>query len=55
MKNLIQKIAIVWIAVLGIIGLGREKAARHEEKGEIRQQQQEVALDEYELSSFHNI
>ncbi len=55
MKNLIQKIAIVWIAVLGIIGLAKEKAGRNEEKGNTRQQQQEVMLDEYEISAFHNI
>ncbi len=55
MRNFIQKIAIAWIAILGIIGLSKEKAGRNEEKGEVRQQQQEVVLDEYELSSFHNI
>ncbi len=55
MRNLIQKIAIAWIAILGIIGLAKEKAGRNEEKGEVRQQQQEVVLDEYELSAFHNI
>jgi hypothetical protein len=55
MRNLIQKIAIAWIAILGIIGLARDKAGKNEEKGEVHQQQQEVVLDEYELSSFHNI
>ena len=55
MRNLIQKIAIAWIAILGIIGLAKEKSGQNEEKGEVRQQQQEVVLDEYELSSFHNI
>ncbi|HLO80392.1 MAG TPA: hypothetical protein VK166_05520 [Chitinophagaceae bacterium] len=54
MKNLIQKIAIAWIAILGIIGINRERIGRSEEKDQKAPQQKEVMLDEYELASFHN-
>jgi hypothetical protein len=54
MKNLIQKIAIAWIAILGIIGINKDRAGRSEEKDHKSPQQQEVMLDEYEMASFHN-
>jgi hypothetical protein len=54
MKNLIQKIAIAWIAVLGIIGINKERIGRSDEKDQKAPQQKEVILDEYELASFHN-
>lgn len=54
MKNLLQKLAIAWIAVLGIIGINKERIGRSEEKENTSKQQQEVVLDEYELASFHN-
>jgi hypothetical protein len=54
MKNALQKIAIAWIAILGLIGLGRDRSARNEEKELSSPQQQEVLLDEYEMASFHN-
>jgi hypothetical protein len=54
MKNLIQKIAIAWIAILGIIGINKERLGRSDEKDQSPPQQQEVMLDEYEIASFHN-
>ncbi len=54
MKNLVQKIAIIWIAILGIIGINKERIGRSEEKDQKAPQQKEVMLDEYELASFHN-
>jgi hypothetical protein len=54
MKNLIQKIAIAWIAILGIMGINKERIGRSEEKDQKAPQQKEVMLDEYELASFHN-
>lgn len=53
MKNIIQKIAIAWIAILGIVGISKERTGRSEEKNQTPQQQ-EVMLDEYEIASFHN-
>lgn len=54
MKNLIQKIAIAWIAILGIVGINKDRVGRSDEKDQKSPQQQEVMLDEYELASFHN-
>jgi hypothetical protein len=54
MKKLLQRIAILWIAVLGLVGIGKEKIARNEERNSKAPQQQEVKLDEFELASFHN-
>ena len=54
MKRILQKVAIAWIAVLGIIGIYKERLGRHEEKDEKAPQQQEIVLDEFEVSSFHN-
>jgi hypothetical protein len=54
MKNLIQRIAIAWIAILGIIGINKERLGRSDEKDQKTPQQQEVMLDEYEIASFHN-
>lgn len=54
MKKTLQKIAIAWIALLGLIGLGRDRTTRNEEKELSSPQQQEVMLDEYEMASFHN-
>ena len=54
MKNLLQKITIAWIAVLGIIGINKERLGRNEEKDKKAPQQQEVVLDEFEFTSFHS-
>ena len=54
MKKLIQKVAIAWIALMGIIGINKERLGRNEEKDEKAPQQKEVVLDEFEFSSFHN-
>ena len=54
MKNLLQKIAIAWIAVLGIIGINKERLGRNDEKDEKAPQQKEVVLDEFEFTSFHS-
>ncbi len=54
MKNVLQKIAITWIAVMGIIGLYKERQARLEHKQKSAPQQQEIVLDEFEIASFHN-
>ncbi len=54
MKNFVKKVAIAWIAVMGIIGIYKERQARIEQKGKSAPQQQEVLLDEYEIASFHN-
>jgi hypothetical protein len=54
MKNLLRKIAITWIAVLGIIGINKERLGRSEEKDRNAPQQKEVMLDDFEIASFHN-
>jgi hypothetical protein len=54
MKNILQKIAITWIAVMGIIGIYKERQTRMEDKGKNAPQQQEVMLDEFEIATFHN-
>jgi len=54
MKNILQKIAITWIAVMGIIGVYKERQTRMEDKGKNAPQQQEVMLDEFEIATFHN-
>ena len=54
MKNLLKKAAITWIAVMGVIGIYKERQARMEQKAKSSPQQQEVVLDEYEIASFHN-
>jgi hypothetical protein len=54
MKYLLQKIAITWIAVMGVIGLYKERHARMEHKDKGTTQHQEIMLDEFEIASFHN-
>jgi hypothetical protein len=54
MKNILRKLAITWIAILGIIGINKERLGRSEEKDKKAPQQKEVMLDDFELSSFHN-
>jgi hypothetical protein len=53
MKKHLQKLAIAWIAMLSIIGINKERLARNEEKSKAAPQQQEVMLDEFEISSYH--
>jgi hypothetical protein len=53
MKKYLQKLAIAWIAMLSIIGINKERLARNEEKSKAAPQQQEVMLDEFEISSYH--
>jgi len=54
MKKLLQNITILWIAVLGLVGIGKDKSVRIEERDRKAPQRQEVMLDEFELASFHN-
>jgi hypothetical protein len=54
MKNLLRKVAIIWIAALGIIGLYKERLGRVEEKEKNAPQQKQLMLDDFEISSFHN-
>jgi hypothetical protein len=54
MKSLLQKIAIAWIAVMGIIGLYKERHTRIEHKEKGTTQHQEIMLDEFEIDTFHN-
>lgn len=54
MKNILQKIAIAWIAIMGIIAINKERLGRNDEKDTKAPQQKEVLLDEFEYSSFHN-
>jgi len=54
MKNILQKIAITWIAVMGIMGIYKERQSRIEQKEKSAPQQTEVMLDEFEIASFHN-
>jgi hypothetical protein len=54
MKKLLQRLAIGWIALMGIVGIYKEKLGRNEEKDEKAPQQKEVVLDEFEFLSFHN-
>jgi hypothetical protein len=53
MKKFFQRVAIAWIAVLGIIGIHKERLGRNEENEDKAPQQKEVVLDEFEFSSFH--
>jgi hypothetical protein len=54
MKNILQKIAITWIAVMGIMGIYKERQTRIEQKEKNTPQQTEIMLDEFEIASFHN-
>ena len=54
MKNIFRKVAITWIAVMGIIGLYKERQARMEHREKNAPQQKEIILDEFELASYHN-
>jgi hypothetical protein len=54
MKNFLRKITIAWIAMLGIIGINKERLGRNDEKDTKAPQQKEVLLDEFEYTSFHN-
>ena len=54
MKNILQKIAITWIAVMGIMGIYKERLSRIEQKEKSAPQQTEIMLDEFEIASFHN-
>lgn len=40
--------------MLGIIGINKERLARNDQKEKAAPQQQEVTLDEFEISSYHN-
>lgn len=54
MKKALQKLAIAWIALMGIVGINRERLGRNEEKDDKAPQQKEIMLDEFEVASFHN-
>lgn len=53
MKKFLRRMTIAWIAMLGIMGINKERLARNEEKNKAATQQQEVMLDEFEFSSYH--
>lgn len=54
MKKALQKLAIAWIALMGIIGINKERLGRNEEKDDKAPQQKEIMLDEFEVASYHN-
>lgn len=54
MKKYLQKLTIAWIAMLGIMGINKERLGRNDQKEKAAPQQQEITLDEFELSSYHN-
>lgn len=54
MKKVLQKIVIAWIALMGIMGMNREKLGRNEDRDEQTPRQKEIMLDEFEVASYHN-
>lgn len=54
MKNILQKVAITWIAVMGMLGLYKERQSKlvHQERSATLQN--EIVLDDFEIASFHN-
>jgi hypothetical protein len=54
MKNILQKIAIMWIAAMGIMGIYKERQSRIDQKEKSSPQQTEIMLDEFEIASYHN-
>ncbi|MDX2046258.1 MAG: hypothetical protein SFU87_05700 [Chitinophagaceae bacterium] len=55
MKRILHKMALVWISLLSIMGFSKTKLSKAEkDQAGKAPQQQEIMLDEYELSAFHS-
>lgn len=54
MKKTLQKIVITWIALMGIMGLSKEKLGRNKHQVKMTADRNEVMLDEFEVSSYHS-
>ena len=55
MKKFVRKLAILWMAIVSIIGFTKSRAAKPvSDLNEKIARQRLILLDEFELSAFHN-
>ena len=55
MKKIVQKIALVWISVLSLVGLAKAKDQKIEQENRNKVSRHRVVmLDEHEYSAYHS-
>jgi hypothetical protein len=55
MKKVVQKLALVWIAILSFIGLAKAKDQKPEQENRNKVSRHRVVmLDEHEYSAYHS-
>ena len=55
MKRIVQKLALVWISLLSLVGLAKAKEQRPEKETRNKLSRHRVVmLDEHEYSAFHS-
>ena len=55
MKKMVQKLALVWISLLSLVGLAKARDHKpHQENRNKVARQRVVMLDEHEYSAYHS-
>jgi len=54
MKKVLHNIVIAWIALMGVMGMNRERMEGNDDRDNKTPGHNGIMLDEFEISSYHN-